>query len=155
MGVATPVYCRDVLHGDTFQHRVSALIRCSPILAPLMHPVKITFDTWFVPNRLVFPEWESFITGGEDGLDATTWPNVTTAATKGDFWDYCGVPTNGQQYQLSTLPLMAYNLIHNEGYRDQQLQAERTETDSTLFNVAWARDYLTMARPQPQLRGGS
>ena len=48
------------------------------------------------------------------------------------------------------MPLRAYNLIVNEFYRDQDLQTERIESDNTMFNVSWRKDYFTTARPWAQ-----
>ena len=49
---------------------------------------------FFVPYRLLWDEWEDFITGGIDGEDTSTlplWqPSVTTYIGVGSLWDYLG-----------------------------------------------------------------
>ncbi len=151
MGVLYPVSTVEVLPGDIFRHRTSALIRFSPLVAPVMHPVRVSFDHWFVPTRLLDSDWESFITGGEDGLDNTTLPTVTvpTPATDGPLLDYLGVPPVATQSVLA-YPVRAYNKIFNEFYRDQDLVTAVAEDSLLLQKVAWAKDYFTSARPWAQ-----
>lgn len=153
MGKLIPVACIEALPGDTFQHSTSMLVRMSPMLAPVMHPVVVRLHHWFVPNRLIWDEWESFITGGSDGLgDGATYPAygaITPSA--GDLLDYFGVPLRAQAAgALSTFPCRAYNKIYNEFYRDQDLISEVAEDSVTTQNVAWEKDYFTSCRPWAQ-----
>ena len=67
MGKLIPVQLQEVLPGDTMQLETSALIRVSPMLAPVMHPCTVRFHHWFVPTRILWEDWEDFITGGSDG----------------------------------------------------------------------------------------
>ena len=99
----------------------NALIRVSPLVAPVMHPVHATIQHFFVPYRLVLDDWESFITGGETGADSTTFPTITLTPTVGSLADYLGLPL-GTSISVNALPFRAYALIYNEFYRDQDLQ---------------------------------
>ena len=72
MGLLIPIAWYEALPGDTIQQATSALIRVTPLLSPVMHPVMVRIHHWFVPNRLIWDTFESFITGGTDGNDATT-----------------------------------------------------------------------------------
>ena len=67
MGKLVPIACMETLPGDTFQHSTSLLVRMSPLVAPVMHPVSVRIHHWFVPSRLLFDDWEDLITGGKDG----------------------------------------------------------------------------------------
>lgn len=58
MGELVPCGLTEVLPGDSMQMNTSALIRCSPLLAPVMHPVDVRIHHWFVPHRLVWDDWE-------------------------------------------------------------------------------------------------
>ncbi len=151
MGELYPVSCVEVLPGDIFRHKTNALIRFSPLVSPVMHPVRINFDHWFVPTRLLDSNWEAFITGGEDGLDNTTLPTVTvpTPASNGPLLDYLGVPPIAGQAVIA-YPVRAYNKIFNEFYRDQDLVTAVAEDSLTLQRVAWPKDYFTSARPWAQ-----
>ena len=77
MGELVPIDIQEVLPGDSFQMSTQALVRVSPLVAPVMHPVHATIQHWFIPNRLIMDDWESFITGGETGADSTTFPTIT------------------------------------------------------------------------------
>ena len=153
----------EVLPGDTFQQRSNCLLRCSPLLAPVMHPVHVRLHHWYVPYRLIWEDWEDFITGGPDGNDASEFPTITfgggSGAAIGSLADYMGIPTGVDGLEVSALPFRAYAQIWNEWYRDQDLEAELTvdETsgaDSTtsvaLQRVAWEKDYFTSSRPWEQ-----
>ena len=48
-GELIPCGLVEVLPGDTVQHSASALVRVSPLLAPVMHPVDVRIHHWFVP----------------------------------------------------------------------------------------------------------
>lgn len=158
MGQLIPVTWFEALPGDTIQQATSALVRCAPLVTPPMHPVQVRFHHWFVPNRIIWSNWESFITGGADGNDATGHPYITfTNPAIGSLADYLGVPTaNLNSAAINALPFRAYDLIWNEFYRDQDLQSALTvskgdgadnTTGTTLQNISWEKDYLTSARP--------
>jgi len=167
MGELIPCGIWEVLPGDTVQAATSALLRASPLLAPVMHPVDVRIHHWFVPHRLVWEDWENFITGGPDGLDASVFPTITigggSGAAIGSLADYLGVPTGVNDIVVSALPFRGYSLIWNEWYRDQDLQTKLTidktsgadtTTNTTLQNIAWEKDYFTSARPWEQKGAG-
>ena len=106
MGTLIPCGTVEVLPGDTFRHSSSALIRLSPLVNPVMHPVQVRIHHWFVPNRIVWDSWEAFITGGEDGLNTDTIPVKTEAAGMGSktVLDYMGVPTGVANTSVNALP---------------------------------------------------
>lgn len=161
MGYLIPCGLLEVLPGDTIQMSTSALVRCAPLLAPVMHPVQVRIHHWFVPHRLVWDDWEDFITGGPDGMDDSVFPTRTysSGASVGALGDYLGVPTGVSGTVVSALPIRGYSLIWNEWYRDQDLQTPLTvntasgpdsTTNATLQRIAWEKDYFTSARPWEQ-----
>lgn len=164
MGELVPISVIETLPGDTIQMSSSLLIRTSPLLAPVMHPVHARVHHWFVPHRLVWSDWQNFITGGKDGLNASVFPTITpnsgSGYAVGSLADYLGVPTGVDDLAHSAIPFRAYALIWNEFYRDPVLQTELTidltdgadsTTNTTLQNVAWEKDYFTSARSSAQL----
>lgn len=156
MGALIPVACTEVLPGDSIQASTSLLLRVSPLVAPVMHPISVRVHHWFVPNRLLWDGWEEFITGGPDGLNNETPPTITAGATgfvPGEVLDFLGVPPSVPNLEVSSMPIAAYNLIYNEHYRDQDLCVERALLDQSIARVAWEKDYFTAARPWPQ-KGG-
>ena len=76
-GQLIPILCHEVLPGDLHQHTTEALIRVAPLNTPVMHPVNVKIHHFFVPTRLVWDDFEDFITGGDDGNDASVFPQIT------------------------------------------------------------------------------
>lgn len=164
MGQLVPVSCFEVLPGDTVQMSSSALLRVSPLNAPVMHPVTVRLHSFFVPHRLVWAGWEDFITGGPDGEggSAGTYPTITAGGggfAIGSLPDYLGLPTGVAGIGVSALPIRSANLIFNEFYRDQDLVTALTVPTTsgadatspiTIQNIAWEKDYFTSSRPWTQ-----
>lgn len=162
MGELVPVALTEVLPGDTVQQSTSLLVRVSPLLAPVMHPVHVRVHHWFVPHRIVWEDFEKFITGGPDGFDASVFPTIALTGPQtavGSLSDYLGIPIGVDPLEVSALPFRAYNLIFNEWYRDQDLIDELelsilsgpdTDTIIDLQNVSWEKDYFTSSRPWTQ-----
>jgi len=157
MGRLVPIACYEVLPGDTVQQASSLLIRVSPLVAPVMHPVSVRVHHWFVPHRLVWDGWEDFITGGPDGQggDAGPYPTATSGPTglaSGSVADYMGVPPYMPDLEGSLLPFRSYNMIYNEFYRDPDLNVEAGDDDrpGVPHPICWEKDYFTSARPWPQ-----
>lgn len=163
LGELIPIGLCEVLAGDSIQQSTHALVRAAPLLSPVMHPLHVTISHWFVPHRIIWEDWESFITGGSDGMDASEHPTITTPAstgfTEGSLADYLGIPPGVPDIEVSALPFRAYAMIYNEWYRDQDLNTELTidvtsgadtTTSTALQNAAWEKDYFTAARPWEQ-----
>lgn len=159
MGQLIPITWFEVLPGDTVQQSTSTLLRVSPLLSPVMHPCTVRIHHFFVPNRLLWEDWEDFITGGQDGLQTPEHPYMSASSiAESSLFDYMGVPPNAAyspDIEFSALPFRAYNLIYNEYYRDQDLvtsldvdlsSGEDTTTTTDIQKVAWAKDYFTTAR---------
>lgn len=178
MGELVPIMLQEVVPGDKFRVSTESLIRMAPLVSPMMHRVNSFIHYFFVPNRLVWDNWQDFITGGRLGTDASVLPKLlldpgATGAVlfnEGTLWDYFGLPTHGdiarhESTYISALPFRAYQLIYNEYYRDQNLSApidikktdavDSTETSLllTMRKRCWEKDYFTSALPWTQ-RGG-
>lgn len=160
MGLLIP-FCviNDVLPNDSFKLSADSFIRCQPMMAPLMHVVRFYMQWWFVPNRIVWHNWEEFITGGEDGTATPTFPTIKITPTTSSLADYMGLPVNGEELEVSALPFRAYAEIWNSRHRDEDLQnmlpisyedGLDTITSTELKRCSWAKDYFTTARPFTQ-----
>ena len=64
MGQLIPIYVEDIVPGDKFRVRTEVMLRFAPMLAPIMHRVNVYTHFFFVPYRLLWKDWEDFITGG-------------------------------------------------------------------------------------------
>ena len=124
-GQLTPILALECVPGDEISLSTSMLTRLAPMVAPLMHRVNVYSHFFFVPNRILWSNWESFVTGGEDGADASVFPKMVMNPTEGlsDLSDYLGLPTDpaGHNPEVSAMPFAAYQCIYNEYYRDQNL----------------------------------
>lgn len=161
MGHLVPTTCFEVVPGDKLSINVENMLRFSPLVSPVMHRIDVTTHFFFVPNRILWDEFEDWITDA-DTVDV---PYVTLDSSLGDtgLGAYLGLPTvtGSNTHQVSALPIAAYNMIFNEYYRDQNLVTELVDTcvsgdnDSTLKasmdsitkRRAWQHDYFTSALP--------
>lgn len=165
MGELIPCYFDEIVPGDQFKVSTEMMIRLSPMISPIMHRVNAYVHYFFVPNRIVWDEWEDFITGGSDGTASPTFPMTSWGVWSGarnavgSLGDYLGLPaTDGTvqtaQVNVSMLPFRAYQKIFNDYYRDQTLQSEIDLTNSTdcldLRTRCWGKDYFTSALPWTQ-----
>ena len=125
MGKLIPTLCQEVLPGDEWNVSTQQVIRLAPMVNPMMHEVNVTNHFFYVPNRILWDLWEDFIRGGDDGLDTSLLPMVDgLEVTDGSLADYLGLPSFNGLPPVNVLPFLAYNLIYNEYYRDQNLQEE-------------------------------
>lgn len=155
MGKLVPVCNYEVLPGDSVRMATSCLLRVSPLMAPVMHPVVVRLHHWFVPYRILWDGWEDFITGGSDGLgDGVGSPPTVAAAgngAPGTIGAHLGIPPAAAAgVNVSAFPFRAYMAIYNEFYRDQDLVPEDPGTTPELRNIAWEKDTFTSARPWSQ-----
>lgn len=169
MGELTPILATEVLPGDKFNIGADALIRFAPLVAPVMHRMDATIHYFFVPNRILWSDWEDFITNNATVVH----PYITLEDTAGSLTpaqlrmlDYMGIPPTdgtGQPLQVNALPFAAYQAIYNEWYRDQNLVTEvdykltSGEQSVPKFNTlltqrlrAYQHDYFTAALPFAQ-----
>ena len=153
MGQLIPIMCDEVVPGDSLDIGNQIVVRFQPLVAPIMHEVNVFTHYFFVPYRLLWSDWEDFITGGKDGTNASVIPRWSpTNNAVGSLWDYLGFPTG--IVPLGALPIdmprRAYNLIYNEYYRDETLINEVAETNEAILIRAWEKDYFSSALPWQQ-----
>lgn len=160
MGYIIPIMLNECLPGDTWQGDNKLFTRVAPLAAPVMHKVQQQVFTFFVPNRLLWDNWEDFITGGQNGQDTSVPPTISLTPTVGSLADYFGLPLTSSAITVSALPFRAMALIWNDFFRDQNLQDELefstddgpdTTTPTDLLKANWAKDYFTTARVTPQV----
>jgi len=164
-GYLIPIYCDEVLPGDTFNLKMDAFGRMSTPTYPLMDNLFLDVHFWFVPNRLLWNNWQKFCGEQDDPADTTDYvlPTMTTPAMTGaaasSLSDYLGIPTEIPSLEFSSLHHRAYNFIYNQCYRDQNLQdsvvvdkddGPDTYTDYVLLRRGKRHDYFTSCLPWPQ-----
>lgn len=77
MGELTPILDMDIVPGDKITMSSSQMLRLAPMIAPVMHKMNVFMHFFFVPNRILWDNWEDFITGGEMGNDTSVFPYIT------------------------------------------------------------------------------
>lgn len=174
VGELMPCLALECVPGDRINLGSDMMVRFAPMYAPIMHRFDATIHYFFVPNRIIWPNWENFITGAYNtqGGPDPLWPFIKIDSTQEPEFlrlaDYLGVPTppvGGVQSDISALPFAAYMKIFAEFYRDQNLDplVGTTPYDGTVLvdgenhsglftmkNRAWEHDYFSAALPWAQ-----
>ncbi|QRV61978.1 major capsid protein [Microvirus sp.] len=164
MGDLIPIMNMEVVAGDKFKFNTDMLIRFNPLVAPIYQSIDAYTHFFFIPYRILWDNWENFITGGKDNNKNYSKPFVYVDPAVGTLGDYLGLPTNGHTMSVDAAPFKAYQLIYNEYYRDQNLSDEiniltnlngaipneLTEPLLTLRKRAWEHDYFTSCLPFAQ-----
>lgn len=161
-----PIMIDEVLPGDTMSVNVSSFARLATQVVPVMDNMYIDYFFFYVPNRLLWDNWERFNGAQDDPADTIDYilPTLTFPAGGPEvdtIYDKMGLPTDvAAGYTLkNTLPLRAYNRIWNEWFRSQDLQdsvIKNTDdgpdavADYTLLKRNKKHDYFTSALPWPQ-----
>lgn len=166
-GYLVPIHQDEILPGDTVKLEVSFLARLATLLFPVMDNVFLDLFFFFVPNRLVWENWERF-NGAQDTPSSSTdylIPRVSTSTpdsfivTLGSLGDCFGLPIgelDAADAPVNALPFRAYNLIWNEWFRDQNLQDKVTvdiddgpdaPSEYSLLRRGKRHDYFTSCLP--------
>ena len=168
-GYLVPIYVDEVLPGDTFNLNMTAFARLATPLYPIMDNLHLESFFFFVPNRLIWTNWQKFMGEQNNPGDSISYvvPQQVSPANGyaiGSLQDYMGLPTVGQVTATKTVSHCAfwpraYNLIYNEWFRDENLQnsvivdkgdGPDTVANYTLLRRGKRKDYFTSALPWPQ-----
>jgi hypothetical protein len=161
-GYLVPIFVDEVLPADTFQLNATGFGRLSTALYPVMDNMYVETFFFYVPNRIIWDNWEKLNGAQEDPNDSTDFlvPQIQSATIAQDtLFDYMGLPTKTAGLNFNNLHGRAYNLIWNEWFRDENLQdslvvdkddGPDTLADYTLQKRGKRHDYFTSALPWPQ-----
>lgn len=163
MGDLVPIMVQECIPGDRFTIGCESLLRFQPLIAPVMHRFDVTMHYFFVPDRLVWPQFPDWIAGNVEVVPPYFLVNNNDAVNF-PILDYMGIPNaTAANTQINAMPFAAYQLIYNEYYRDEnlvppvdyELQAGNQTVGvvgslSTMRRRAWEKDYFTSALPWAQ-----
>jgi hypothetical protein len=162
-GYLVPFYVDEVLPGDSFKLTATLFARLATPIVPFMDNLYLETFFFFVPNRLVWDNWQKFNGEKKNPADSTDFLIPTVSGTNVQnqtLWDYFGLPTNvNKALKVNALPFRAYNLIFNEWFRDENLQDSLNVptgdgpdnlTDYNLVRRGKRHDYFTSCLPWPQ-----
>lgn len=164
MGELLPITAIEVLPGDKINIASETLIRFQPLVSPVMHQINAYVHYFFVPNRLLWDEWEQYINGKlevEHPYVTITDTHLNPPRCKAIQGMGAAIPTDSNQVQLNAMPFAAYKFIYNEYYRPQDIQAEANyklisgdndfDGDGIdLYYRGYEHDYFTSALPFAQ-----
>lgn len=149
-GTLTPLLCELASPGSTwFCPNLEEFIRSMPMIAPVMDRMDVKVDAFFTPLRLIWDDFEDYITLGPTGEFNVDKPTLQFAAPSnipsesyaeilkvfgtGGLADYLNFPTLApavvpiaglQQTGIDALPFRTYQLLYNEYYRNENLEDE-------------------------------
>lgn len=175
-GKLIPFYFDEVLPGDTFNLSASLLCRLATPIVPFMDNLYIDTFFFFVPNRLIWNNFQKFMGEREDPDDSIDFlvPHISLSNVQvNSVFDYFGIPIGSfnDVPTVSVLPFRAYALIWDEWFRDENLQDSIKIDKSDVgaysasdlpngfipFNLSDSclprgkrHDYFTSALPWPQ-----
>ena len=148
---------------------MTAFARLSTPLFPIMDNMVMDSFFFFVPNRLIWSNWQKFMGQQANPADSISYVipqqvSPTSGYAVGSLQDYMGLPTVGQVTAGNTVSHCAfwpraYNLIWNEWFRDENLQnsvtvdtgdGPDTVANYNLLRRGKLKDYFTSALPWPQ-----
>nr|WAX26151.1 MAG: major capsid protein [Army ant associated microvirus 7] len=167
-GYLVPIFVEEVLPGDTGDMHASLFSRLTTPYVPFMDNSYLDTLWFFVPNRLVWDNWQKFCGERLKPEDSTDY--LVPQLHSGDSGfplmsvpDYFGLPVNVPHLSVNALPFRALNLIYNEWIRDENLQDPLVvKTDDSadsidlypLFRRGKRHDYFTSCLPWPQKAPG-
>ncbi len=166
-GWLVPFFVDEALPGDTFNLRTSVFARLATPLVPVMDNMMMDTFFFFVPNRLLWDNWQKFNGEQANPGDSTSFTipvmevSGGSSYATGSLYDYMGIPTlvTRTGWTPNTLHFRAYNLIYTEWFRDQNIQntvvtplddGPDAITDFNLLRRGKRHDYFTSSLPSPQ-----
>lgn len=172
MGWLVPSMVMDLVPGDRVDLSTEALIRLAPLVSPMYARLKVTFHSWAIPYRILWPGWSDYITETKSGTPPVlpAFPTLEIGPTGhaySELLDYLGIPDipTGlvalQNEKISAMRLAAYQCVYNEFYRDENLVPEvnwelvdgDNNSNADLWDLrkrAWPHDYFTSNLPFAQ-----
>jgi len=164
-GMVVPIFADEVLPGDTAAVTPTLFCRMATLMTPLMDNLFADVFFFFVPNRLLWDNWQKFCGEQVDPGDSTDYliPTMEAPAVTGyaenSLSDYLGLPTKVPGLVHASLWHRAYSLVWNTWFRDQNLQdsvvVDRGDgpddpADYVLLPRGKRHDYFTSCLPWPQ-----
>lgn len=102
-GAITPVFCREVLPGDSFRIKPTFGIRALPLVFPCQTRMRAYMHFFYVRNRTLWKDWTDFITGTKSNL-ASPYIAIDSPVQyrASSLADYLGVPCVSYSNDINT-----------------------------------------------------
>lgn len=93
-----PVFCKEVIPGDSFKIRPTFALKFMPLVFPVQTRMRANLHFFYVRNRPLWRDWPDFIGKTKDGLESpylapTNQADYNAMFTTGSLGDYLGLPT--------------------------------------------------------------
>ena len=159
-GKLIPIMAKFCLPGDVWRCGADILARYQPMLSPSFTRSWIKMRYFFVPLRLIEPDFEKVVTGSSDGKLVSDLPVLhnfvdgvqksNQVVQKNSFWDYLGIPCMNYSTLTDTdksfLPAQywekAYSRIYWDYFRDENVGSS-DDFDSFYSNIHLYGSYFT------------
>lgn len=163
-GYLYPIYMDEVIPGDTVTVNPTIFCRMNTPIFPVMDNAFISTFFFFIPNRLLWQNWERFNGQQDKPTDSTDYlvPHIVTPVGGYDFgtvYDHFGIPPKVAGLKHQALWNRGYCKVWNDWFRDQNLQdsidypmddGPDDPTFYTLLKRGKRHDYFTSCLPWPQ-----
>lgn len=111
IGNLYPVLSLDVIPGDKFNVNTQHVCKLQPMLAPVMHSIDVKMDYFYVPYRLISPNFNEYVLGTDplavppyvttqdvfqylfEHYEENRWFPIFRNFMVGSTWDFLGYPT--------------------------------------------------------------
>ena len=105
LGRIIPTRCLEVLPGDSMTGKSSAALQFEPLAVPILSNMDVRQEHFYVPNRILWKNWESFITGGRNMDDTSVLPTVSLYSICQAYWSTNGLhlPTVGEYMTINKI----------------------------------------------------
>lgn len=166
-GTLIPCLCHPMLPNDTISLGTNFQVQLPPMVTDFYGKVDAVVEVFFVPNRLLWGGWESFITHPTKNPQYPAGTPVEEKPTRvpclnlkgvsvdligsASLADYLGMKSVSvsawtTDYLISAMPFIAYHRIWDDWYRDTRIQAPVFFRPSTINFVAdnpnWNPSYV-------------
>lgn len=124
-GFLMPILCEELIPGDSIRHSHQIFAQFDPLQSMMMHRFYIKTEYFFVPNRLVYDEFNDFLVGGPDGTD-TLVPPCDYYAIPFGYWHETGQSKykEGMSQVGSLFDYMGFPSVEN--FEDSSDRSART-----------------------------
>lgn len=163
-GKIIPIAVRECVPDDQINIDPQVFIRLAPLAVPTFGHIKARIHTFFVPNRIMWRNWDKFI----DGTSSSTLPYLTTLQLQDEAVDdpaYIGYAdpvtpyargqitdlftnlglsqevvynyhTSTKNYKLSPFPFLAYQRVWFDYFRDSNLNQDESWFDQFRDHIS-------------------
>lgn len=159
-----PIFWDVVYPGDTMNLRMYGFARLSTPLHPLMDNMYLETFFFFIPYRILWPNFKKFMGEQDNPADSTDYTIPIIASDAAGYnnetiYDYFGLPTKvARSYNHSAMPLRAYVKCIDDWFRDENLVDSVATTfddgpdlhsDYSIQKRGKRGDYFTTCLPWP------